>query len=269
MRFLFLAMAMCVTAAAPAAGATITNGLVANWEFEGNTSDSVGSAHGTAFGGTSYVAGASGGQALSFDGTTGYVAIDGLSYAANAGPAQLTISAWVNTTYAGGGNNWAILDFDRSEFFHLSLNGAGRFLFATSSLSGGIDDFRSAGSSYNDGAWHHVTAVYDGTDKFLYVDGALEATRLDPHGGASLGRNRNRYGYLGDGSESASYNAGRNNRYYEGAIDDVALYHRALSPTEVVANYTGASLGAVPEPGSGLLALLGLGALCARRRRLA
>ena len=50
-----------------------------------------------------------------------------------------------------------------------------------------------------DGQWHHIAAVYDGTDKIIYVDGVEDARVTNPHSGIGIGKNITRYGFIGDG----------------------------------------------------------------------
>ena len=61
-----------------------------------------------------------------------------------------------------------------------------------------------------------------------------------------------------------------NGREFNGLIDDIGLWDRELSATEVALIYSsgqnGISLGQIPEPTTGLLGLLGV-ALILRRRK--
>ncbi len=170
-----------------------------------------------------------GGDGIELDGTNDYYAISGLSYSASGVIPQMSVACWVKTTYTGGANtNWAIIDFDRSEYFNVFVNGDGRASFSTKQT--GIDDFNAGtAGDLNDGAWHHVVAVYDGTDKLLYIDGVLAGTKTNPHGGNPLGSGTTRFGFIGEGSEASSFNASRNNRYYEGGIDELRLMNIGLS----------------------------------------
>jgi parallel beta-helix repeat protein len=73
-------------------------------------------------------------------------------------------------------------------------------------------------SSFNDD-WHHLAGTYDGSQLKLYVDGELEAN--SPYAGSIAGSTFN-------------VNIGRNaevtDRLYEGLIDDVVIFSRALNP---------------------------------------
>jgi len=182
---------------------------------------------------------------LSFDGTNDYIALP-ISYNGTSAVPVVSVEAWVRTSFTGSGynSNWAIVDFDRSDFYDLFVRGDdGRVGFSTYSTNGGVNDFYGT-TSVNDGQWHHIAAVYNGTDKFIYVDGTLDATITNPHGGNSLGKSTTRFGFIGDGSEAGSYNANKNNIFYEGDISEVRIWNRALDGAELDANkYPGAVTG--------------------------
>jgi len=74
-------------------------------------------------------------------------------------------------------------------------------------------------------SWHLITVVYNGTDTLGYVDGAFRNSRTvalntsdtDFHIGHSLSHDT----------------------YFNGIIDDVRIYERALSPGEIEQLYQG------------------------------
>lgn len=109
-------------------------------------------------------------------------------------------------------------------------------------------------------AWSHVVVTYDALSNpgnnitSFYVNGELigQETRT-----GSLFANFNTPGTIG------AWNG--NTRFFDGALSDVALYGYVLNPNQVYIHFHG-----IPEPGTGLLALLGaagLGLALARRRR--
>ena len=116
--------------------------------------------------------------------------------------------------------------------------------------------------------WHHIVAITDGAagNTRLYVDGILEST-----GGAPAINDAQGGGIL-DFNIGANPDTGAQNREWNGNIDDVAQWNRALTDSEISELWGGASsaqsLGAliIPEPSSGLLGLLGLGLILRRRR---
>jgi type II secretory pathway pseudopilin PulG len=217
---------------------------VAHWEMdEANWNgipdevvDSSGENHGTAYGANTVSPGKVGTHCGTFDGND-YIAIDNLYYSTAGQIPELTVCAWFNTSFSGGSytSNWALVDFDRSENYNFYVRGDdGRLGFSTKASSGGIHDMIGS-TVVNDGKWHFACAVYDGTDKIIYLDGKQDAISSNAHGGLSLGSGTTRYGFIGDGSEATTFNGSRNNFYYEGLIDDVWIYHRALSPGEIKA----------------------------------
>jgi len=80
-----------------------------------------------------------------------------------------------------------------------------------------------------DGSWHHLVGVNDGTDLLLYVDGELDNT--NPGAGGKI-----------KGDEGATLNIGRRveeagDYLFNGCIDEVAIYSRALTPEEIKQHY--------------------------------
>jgi hypothetical protein len=83
-------------------------------------------------------------------------------------------------------------------------------------------------ANVNDGKWHHIAGVYDGSNLYLYVDGIL-----DNSVNASGIINTNVFPVLiGENSE-------RSGRDWNGLIDDVRIYSYALSEAEVKALFAG------------------------------
>lgn len=209
-----------------------SNDFTAVWhlnESPDGTLDEIGDSTGSGYDGTTYGSMDSSSQisaqvngGLDFDGNDDYIALDMFYNGANA-LSQFTVCNWFNTTFSSGGwnDNWAFLDFDRSEYFDFYINADdGRLGFSTNA-SNGMDDFDGNTSSLNDGTWHYGCAVFDGTDKYLYVDGESDGTRSNPHNGDALGSATTRYGFIADGSEATSFNGAQNSFYYEGGIDDL------------------------------------------------
>jgi Concanavalin A-like lectin/glucanases superfamily/Ig-like domain CHU_C associated len=183
---------------------------------------------------TYYVSATDTNTGLLFDGTNDYVALN-MSYNTVGQINQLTLEAWINTTESDTGtfDNWSIIDFDRSEYYNFFVRGDnGQVGFSTTDNGGTIHDFYSP-TSVNDGNWHHIVAVYDGTDKIIYVDGLEVARSVNAHGGNNLGSGSTRFGFIGDGSEATSFNGVRNNLYYNGSIDEIRIWNTVRTPTQI------------------------------------
>ena len=73
-----------------------------------------------------------------------------------------------------------------------------------------------------DGQWHHLAVVYDGTQKILYVDGQVDAQKA-----YSATVNTNNV------SVRLGYNSEYSSGQYDGLLDDVRIFSRPLSSSEV------------------------------------
>ncbi len=183
-----------------------------------------------------------GARAIQMDGTSDYLSIDSKHFSTIGEISGLTVTCWFKTPETGveWTYNWAFFDYDRSEYFNFYIRGDdGRIGFSTKPSSGNIDDFYST-NSYNNDAWHFAAVVYDGDNKFIYVDpdsGTPEVSGFGSaptaHPGLDLGSGSTRYGFVGDGSEATSDNGNRNNRYYEGIIDDLRYFEKALPSSDI------------------------------------
>ena len=82
-------------------------------------------------------------------------------------------------------------------------------------------------TTYNDGKWHYLMGVWDGTNSMLYVDGVLNksvATSVNKTGSSGTLSIGGTALYLG-------------NRFYSGLLGVVQIYGRSLSVSEIQQNY--------------------------------
>jgi len=87
---------------------------------------------------------------------------------------------------------------------------------------------RAASSSSNicDGAWHHVVGIYDGYRTIYYVDGKNVYTK---DWGSFLA--------IGTTSSNSLYISSTGTNRFNGVIDEVSIWNRALSSEEITASY--------------------------------
>jgi hypothetical protein len=106
----------------------------------------------------------------------------------------------------------------------------------------GLDPTDITGSiNVNDGQWHHVAGVYDGSQKILYVDGNLDASA---NATGSIDSSTYRV-HIGENAQSTG-------RHWAGLIDDVRIYTRALAAEEIKEAMRGElELAWNPSPGNG------------------
>jgi hypothetical protein len=218
-------------AAAPSTAAT---GLAGRWTFDEtsgvNAADATGGGHaGTLSGGVQRVAGKQGAGALAFDGGGGQVRVP---TAAGLETPNVTVEAWVRRSGSPGA------------FKHIVAKGASGCMAASYALysgpNGGIQFYVSsgAGSSFTrspdggpgiwDGQWHLVTGSFDGATVRLYVDGAEV-------GSGTPASDPIDYGALGTRDLFVGHYDGCAAHDFDGSVDDVRIYGRALSAGEVAA----------------------------------
>jgi uncharacterized delta-60 repeat protein len=210
-----------VTPAAP-------TGAVSRWLAEGNANDAADGNNGTLVGGTTFGTGVGGGQAFSLNGVNNYVNVpNAANLSLSAG--SFTLSAWINPTLSGDNNNHVILDksLDNSTIDYLfMLNQAtGRLNLYTRNLTNQI-----LGPVIAANTWTHVVAVSDTSagQLRLYVNGSLVAT-TSLVGSAVTNTASMLIG--------ARHYQGTISDYFGGKIDDVGVYSRALSTSEVQGLY--------------------------------
>jgi hypothetical protein len=86
--------------------------------------------------------------------------------------------------------------------------------------------------SYNDNAWHHFVFVYDGSNMIIYADGSNVKSIANTYG-ATYSTNYIRIGTFNT--------AGSEVDYYSGSLDELSVWSRALSSTEVTSLYNSGS----------------------------
>ena len=117
-------------------------------------------------------------------------------------------------------------------------------------------DFELHSTPYTPNSWRHVVGTYDGAFLRIYVDGDLEGMSYIGSVVAYTGPAALRIGNI---QHSSHIYGPEHVGAFDGVIDDVRIYDRALSGTEV------ADLYALPEPAT--MSLLALGSLAVLRRR--
>jgi hypothetical protein len=195
-------------------------GLVSWFPFDADASDVIGDNDGTLVGGSSIVTDAERGQVLSLNGSDGHVVLptDGDM---TAGRSEVTLAMWIKPARWTGSDT--IYDEESDNWWQFTVT-CGKW-YTRDVLTG------TMGSRDNDvslpavpvGEWHHLAFVYSvsGHLKAVYYDGDPFASTSTSVDALTSPRSNIRVGRPSDGS------------YYSGKLDDVQLYDRALSPTEI------------------------------------
>jgi len=169
---------------------------------------------------------------------------------------SFSVEAWVQLDALNGHNQW-VLSHDagsnESVDFLLGLNPDGTFRFVTRKNM--ANDLSSAvavtQADVEGNRWFHLVGVQDLTRGVLdlYVNGQLVASKSSLDGLCATVQNSLQIGsrgttaVAGDGSVTSS-----GVEFFNGAIDEVAIYGRALSAQEIHEHYLLGTTGRVPEP---------------------
>ena len=210
---------------------SLEDGLGGHWTFDkGDTDakvakDALGENDGEIKGAPTIVEGIVG-DALSFNGEEDYVVMG----AATTGQ-DLTYAMWIKPVALPEGPKVIIWDDDPQgggdSWLELLADGT----IQTQRGGDGFGVFKTE-TAVEAGEWTHVTFVAAGADdkKFLYINGELDAEA----DGKINSRDTRSHVVVAVGHDR---NAFIKPFYFEGEIDDVAVYHRALDDKEVMENY--------------------------------
>ncbi len=189
--------------------------------------------HGTLFGGLTWAPGKING-ALKSDGVDGSFVDCGNPDSLNITDA-ITLTAWVNTNDAGNSENnpYITKGNDSYALRHDVGNNIGFFIYDAQLYSASS----SVSNSFN-GVWHHLAGIYDGSELNLYIDGESMAT-TEYSGSIAISTFN-----VSIGSDTQ-----QTWMWYDGSIDDVRIYNRALAADEIVQIIAGnTALASEPNP---------------------
>ena len=200
----------------------IINGLVGWWKLNGNANSSIGNLNGTTFNvtprtGQDNIAN----HAYSFNGSSSYIDV-GDSDALTLG--NFSLSLWLKTSITSAQR---LLNKETSgqSSYGLLINNSMLYFFVDGTW--GSHYIRDTGPVVTDDVWHHVLASRSESTLYLYIDGQLIATRPNSTT-ETLDNNTN----LLFGKHYTSI------QWLNGSMDDVRIYNRALTSTEISTLYS-------------------------------
>ena len=218
-------------------------GLVAWWPGEGNANDIAGTNNGVLEGGVAFGAGEVG-HAFSFDGVSGLITnvMPGLTYIRSN--YTMEFWAWPTAARASTGEATSGITGNSNQRYAIFPNNSGYSGFAGAGVSvgtNGVSVFEHApyylpSLLVYDApvlGWTHIAVVYSNQQPRLYLNGALVRTGLTS-GWVS-------YPSTCLGEMGAGFG------YYAGLLDEVSIYNRVLSASEIQALYNAGSDGKCPE----------------------
>ncbi|MDO9067567.1 MAG: LamG-like jellyroll fold domain-containing protein [Deltaproteobacteria bacterium] len=213
--------------------------MAAWWMAENNAEDSVGSHDGTLVNGATFASGKVD-TAFSFDGVNDAIHVGMLGDIGLNETQPFSISAWVNShdpatasqVIAGNymGEPGGIGNFST----YLRINDS-KLIFALSQRQLSDTNIEAAISP----GWQYVTATYDGMSLRLFINGTLK-TSTDRTFSDSIDNTR---GWdIGNLSPETNATHGFNSSF-NGEIDELAIFDRALSSDEIAAIYNAGGAG--------------------------
>lgn len=186
------------------------------------------------------------GQAATFDGTVQKAAATQVS---QLGPNSFSVEAWFRTTTSVGGQlvNFGTNSTGHSQFMdrQIYMDGSGRLTFGVYPGRTGPVRTLTTAPGLNDGTWHHVVGTVGPQGMRLYVDGRFVGARTD----ATSARYYSGVWRIGGDHISSDWPNRPTNGYFSGSIDEVSIYGRPLTASQVNANYVAGGRTS-PQPAS-------------------
>ncbi len=212
-----------------------TSGLVSYWELDetGGTSaaDSKASNTGTYTGGFTLSQTGISGNAVLFNGTTGYVTVpDATNLHITS---AVTVECWCKLTSAPGTSNYSRVvakpftanSSPYTAYGIIAENGSKQFEFELA--IGGSSVITSGTTVPTAGVWYYVVGTYDGSTRKIYVNGSQEASSSQS-------------GAINSYATALGIGAGlfpTPGNFFSGTVDAVAVYNVALTPGQIQAHY--------------------------------
>jgi len=216
--------------------------MVSWWPGDGSANDIQGGNNGTLQGGATFTAGKVG-QAFSFSSDGDGVVIPHTNNLNLQSPG-FTADFWMKGIKNQSDPDFLATIFEKSHgwvdntgwaFQVDTTNGAPRFAIGDGSgfpeIIGAVDVL--------DGNFHYIAGTWDGSTMWLYVDGVLQGTDSN-----STPANNTR-----DLNIGFTWGGGTPRRFFRGIVDELEIFNRALSQTEIQTVYNAGSAGKCkPKP---------------------
>jgi gliding motility-associated-like protein len=214
-----------------------TSGLVLCMSMDGNANDSTKYAHHGIVRGATPTSNRFGNtnSAYSFNGISNYINLGNKSLLK---PNKATISMWVkpNDISTSGfghsfnpimvtGNTNSPGHFYEAYFLGISTSGNNKFHVSSWNPSPTISGGGPSVQNFNLNTWHHLTTTIDNDSIKIYINGVLDKAYFK--GFAT------NYSNIDSIIIANSGNSAFSQRWFNGALDDIKMYNRVLSATEV------------------------------------
>jgi hypothetical protein len=221
----FIAQAQTIPSYVP------TNGLVGWWPFNGNANDESGNGNNGIVNGATLTTDRNGnvGKAYSFDGVSEFIEVPSSSSISVS--TSYSISTWLLAdvwSFQSPLDEHSIISkIDNGNWYggYEILSGGNGYIMHTGNIG---SNFSVGASGYSVTTWHHVIVTFNGSMVKSYINGQLVDSALRA-GAIQTSNIPLRFARRGG--------AGYFNNYFDGKIDDIAIYNRALTQQEITALY--------------------------------
>ena len=198
------------------------SGLIAGWSGEGNAYDITGTNNGTLMNGATFAA-SKVGQGFNLDGIDDYLdAGTSETFNFNDGMGDFTIGAWIRLAEYSAGSSKIVSRGSQEPYsgwsFQVDSNGA------LALMGNGVWELTSNPGAISVGNWAYVAVAKSGNTSKLYKDGIEIASAV--------------YGDLQTSVEPLTIGSG-----FKGIIDEVVIFNRALTSSEIAVIFNADSAG--------------------------
>jgi len=220
------------------------NGLKGWWPFNGNSNNEINSLFNGNVNGAMLANDRDGfaNSAYHFNGVNNWIEIGNIINVSQEN--AITISAWFNPEITNSTTNHYVgIDIGKKTSGNLSLRVRGendrefQSLFGEGTNYGNQIESSISGGKYTYGNWYHLIAIYKNKSVQLYVNGILQTNNVFSNG-ALLSQIPND-AILNFGKSFTDYNF---ENFYLGTLDDIGIWNRELTKTEILNLYTSCNL---------------------------
>jgi hypothetical protein len=209
------------------------SGIVAWWTGDGTPNDRYGTHNGVPVNAATFTPGIVG-QCFSFNGTNSYLSVSNTTDLNFHDTTPMTIEFWAYRNTLGGFGQNIIgkrvgCDGDPNEIqYQISFDQQSGLIF------GSYRGFAKTFLDMPQNQWTHLAGTFDGTTLRFYINGYFAASLAAP-----LGPTNNMPLQIGQVGSCAGFG---------GLVDEISLYNRALSSSEIQAIFLAGSLGKCKQP---------------------
>jgi hypothetical protein len=212
--------------------------LIARWTFnDGTAMDSSGNNHHGTIHGAQPISGPKG-NALRFNGVDNYIEIP--DHPSLNGFTEFTVSCWFRVhgfniwepiLNKGGYNEYT------TDVFEVNVNYQGLIHFVLNFETTGRTGYNTPAGIIKIDTWHHLVGSWDGDILNIYIDGILVQIFDTPNEPLKTSDSTLQIGLEYENPDQS---------YFNGDIDDIYIYSRALTAEESTILYTRSGIGSSP-----------------------